>query len=76
MHPTWQRSKDKDKTSTTHNGFVEWLVYQYKHGKERRVNRKTMTEVVVMIGCRPEQAEKTEEILWDYYAFGVGRWQG
>src|SRR5699024_1538666 len=48
-------------------GFsVKWLFYQYKHSKESRVNRKSMTEVVVLIECKPEQAEKIEEILWDY----------
>ncbi|MUK87756.1 hypothetical protein GMD78_04985 [Ornithinibacillus sp. L9] len=54
-------------------GFlIDLFIYKVLH-KRKRILRGKKSEVVLVIECPKEQAEKVEKILWDHLALGVAR---
>jgi hypothetical protein len=48
-----------------------WIEVVYK--KRRRVLKGKHSEIIVIVDCDEEKAERVEEILWDHFALGVAK---
>lgn len=55
-------------------GTVIGVIFKKKHEKTLNSNNKT-GEIILMIQCEESNAAIVEEILWDHFAIGVGRYE-
>ncbi|MDF2038440.1 hypothetical protein LIT38_03550 [Bacillus sp. CMF12] len=54
-------------------GFIiDYIIFKVVH-KRNRVVKGKKSEVVLVIECQKELAEKVEDVLWEYLALGVAR---
>ncbi|MFD2043041.1 hypothetical protein ACFSTA_01825 [Ornithinibacillus salinisoli] len=54
-------------------GFIiDLFIFKVFH-KRKRLLRGKKSEVILVIECPKEQAEKVEKILWDHLAMGVAK---
>lgn len=57
-------------------GFmIDFIFYKVIH-KRKRVLKGKHAEVVLVINCPNELAEKVEQLLWDHLALGVAKLEG
>jgi hypothetical protein len=54
-------------------GFIiDYIIFKVVH-KRNRVVKGKKSEVVLVIECQKELAEKVEKVLWEYLALGVAK---
>jgi hypothetical protein len=54
-------------------GFIiDYIIYKVVH-KRNRVVKGKKSEVVLVVECQKELAEKVEEVLWEHLALGVAK---
>ncbi|BDH61679.1 hypothetical protein MTP04_18090 [Lysinibacillus sp. PLM2] len=57
-------------------GFmIDFIIYKVIH-KRKRVLKGKHSEVVLVINCPDELAERVEQLLWDHLALGVAKLEG
>lgn len=57
-------------------GFlIDYIIYKVIY-KRKRVLKGKYSEVVLVINCSSELAEKVEQLLWDHLALGVAKLEG
>ncbi|EWG10942.1 hypothetical protein [Cytobacillus firmus] len=54
-------------------GFIiDYIIFKVVH-KRNRVVKGKKSEVVLVLECQKELAEKVEKVLWEYLALGVAK---
>lgn len=51
---------------------ISLLRFLKRHGHEKRLNQKNVTEVIVIVHCSVQYADKVKDTLHDSLAYGVG----
>lgn len=52
--------------------FIKFIIYKIKNNAQNRTG-VTATETIIIVHCRPEDAQNVEQTLWDFLAMGVGK---
>jgi hypothetical protein len=53
--------------------LIKYFKYKDVFNHPQRIKNK-WTEVIVLVHCQSDHLDKVVQILWDHYAFGVGKY--
>ncbi|QQK77952.1 hypothetical protein HUG15_21800 [Salicibibacter cibarius] len=54
-------------------GFLINFIWLKVFHKRKRLKNGEQSEVIVVIDCKAEEMEAVKKILWEHFAFGVGK---
>ncbi|MFJ8265963.1 hypothetical protein [Peribacillus asahii] len=61
-------------------GLVFGLIFGFaidylttKNKKKKKAGKEKQTEIFLMINCAEDKVERIQDILWEHFAFGIGK---